>query len=624
MGSKKMILSRLHIKFSILLRNFLFLTLSVCFASGAHAQENDDPETRVLLDKYLHTTDSAEAKINELLGLAFRNGPNEDIAGQIKKMQIALILEKYIPNACKATFDLNVYMGEIFTEINFPYAIHYYEKAISIGLQSKERTDKYTVYNILAGLYLKLNDHSNVLRSYRNAMNEADGNVGVSSVNNNIGWFYARIGKNDSAMAYFKNALSYYDKSTTDDDLYSSILENIAKQEELKGNYNAALKIYRFNEGFYLRHNALSNFVGNKVNMIRMDALLNMPGIKASVDSLSKIIDNNIHAVNQNDALRLYKFSYDYFIAKEVNTTANLYNNKYNNLKDLIGKKDLKKANALTNALLNVQSLSFKNEYQAYRVELQAAKMSYYKNKVIAILFLVTALLIIVTLTIFIKKRKKELEITRRVSGAELKAKELEAKAIKSELENARLQSEAEIQKKEIEKQLIENEFERERFLAKAELKTRDLERTSMLNELELKKKDLTNTILLNTHVYEANKEIISQLQKISGEGDPLKSLKSLLLDLISRNQIAERVSSLQKNIDHLNTEFYHKLQLKFPQLSKTEVHLCGYILINLSNKDIAILKNIEPASVKMSKTRLRKKLSLSPDDDILNFIRTI
>ena len=100
--------------------------------------------------------------------------------------------------------------------------------------------------------------------------------------------------------------------------------------------------------------------------------------------------------------------------------------------------------------------------------------------------------------------------------------------------------------------------------------------------------------------------------------------MRTLLIELQSQNQISERSVGLQANIDTVNAEFYEKLRTKYPTLTKSEEELCGFIRINLSNKDISVLKNIAASSVKMGKNRLRKKLDLGPEDDIYQFIRDI
>ena len=100
--------------------------------------------------------------------------------------------------------------------------------------------------------------------------------------------------------------------------------------------------------------------------------------------------------------------------------------------------------------------------------------------------------------------------------------------------------------------------------------------------------------------------------------------MRALLIELQSQNQISDRSIGLQSNIDSVNAEFYDNLKTKFPDLTKSEAELCGYIRIKLSTKDISILKNVAAASVKMGKNRLRKKLGLSPEADLYQFVSEI
>jgi len=605
------------------------LALCVFFAQPAFSQgeifaegRGLDTTTRRLFDQYLNETDSAEVKIQALVNGTHR----QEFSTQIKMLQVALILEPHTKAPCRATFDLNRKMGDLFSELNLNLAIYYYEKAIAIGIRSSESTDKFSIYNILAGLYLKLNDHKKARQSYQYAIAELNksGITEASSVYNNIGWFYSKIGNSDSALWYLNKALiSYGDRGP--DDLTCNIQENIGREEERRDQYAQALKKYRDNEAYYANvERILSNLLRNKVNMLRVRIRMNERALNSSIDSIARFSSDHLKEVNLKDVISFYQLAHDYFLSARDLENAAVYFGKLNRLRDSLSLADVEHANALSGTLLNAQAHNFKTAYDAYMLELEAARASSDKNKVIAVLAVISGLLIITGLVFFLNKRRKEMEILKKVADAELRSKELEAKAIKTELENVRLQAEADLRQKELEAQRAQSEREKERILAKAELETKDLERRAMQNELELKKKDLTNMILLNTHVYETNKEMIDRLQEVSRKADVLKSLKSLLLDLKSRNQIEERLSSLQKNIEHLNTEFYDKLKLKYPQLTRAEVELCGYTLINLSNKDISLLKNIEPTSVKMGKTRLRKKLGLGPEEDLLNFIRTI
>ncbi|MCE7992667.1 MAG: hypothetical protein HEP71_11835 [Roseivirga sp.] len=61
------------------------------------------------------------------------------------------------------------------------------------------------------------------------------------------------------------------------------------------------------------------------------------------------------------------------------------------------------------------------------------------------------------------------------------------------------------------------------------------------------------------------------------------------------------------------NRFFQTKLKHQFPVLTAYDIRLCTYLKANMSTKEIAILLNITPDSVKKAKHRLRRKLNISP-----------
>ncbi|GAB5526537.1 MAG: hypothetical protein Roseis2KO_44090 [Roseivirga sp.] len=75
-----------------------------------------------------------------------------------------------------------------------------------------------------------------------------------------------------------------------------------------------------------------------------------------------------------------------------------------------------------------------------------------------------------------------------------------------------------------------------------------------------------------------------------------------------------------QKIMDHLLNElqgasfkFQEELRSRYPKLTPYDLRLSTYLKANLSTKEIAILLNITPDSVKKAKHRLRKKMNVQP-----------
>ena len=94
--------------------------------------------------------------------------------------------------------------------------------------------------------------------------------------------------------------------------------------------------------------------------------------------------------------------------------------------------------------------------------------------------------------------------------------------------------------------------------------------------------------------------------------------LKSNILFCIRNNSI----NHLYSNVERVNSEFFKKLKNDFPDITKNEIMLCGLIRINLSNKEIAVIRNITPKAVKMGKYRMKKRFELDQDDSLDEFIQ--
>lgn len=76
--------------------------------------------------------------------------------------------------------------------------------------------------------------------------------------------------------------------------------------------------------------------------------------------------------------------------------------------------------------------------------------------------------------------------------------------------------------------------------------------------------------------------------------------------------------------MDELHQEFFQKLKDQFPALSVHDLRLCAYLKIGLNSKEIAEILNILPSSAFISRSRLRKKLNLKPEEDLHDFLNSI
>lgn len=559
-----------------------FVYLPVIWAQD-HFDLNDDDTSRgnqeALLNKYLTSKADIDSKIEELILLAQKDDGERLTVDALHKIQIALILEKQLKEPDYVSFQLNDYAGSMIHGLNERYALDFYRKATSIIPKVSEipPDKKFNLYTNRAGIHTRLMEYDSAVFYYRRAILEArnDSPSAEASSMNNMGVFYENTGNIDSAGFYFQKALQMLGGSEKQIVLYCAIKDNLAQLNILQGNYRSAIATFLFNDSVFYSRNQANRYLINKVRLLNAMAHEKMPGIDGILINLPGFIERNRAALNDEELLKYYGFAYDWYFDHHNRIQQDAYHKWYIDLSNSLKKKYADELDVLTSTLMNVQELSFKNELNAHLLTLEKSRLKLKTARLMIFISILSALIIIGLLIFYIRKRRLDYEIRQRIAAAELKSKEMESRLIQQ--------------------------------------------------ELELKKHDLTNIVLHNTKVYDANQKMIERLQEITQMKNGIEQqIRSLLMELQSQNQISERSIGLQAKIESVNAEFYERLRQRFPDITKAESELCGFLRINLSSKDISILKNVEASSVKMGKNRLRKKLALDQEADLYDFIRKI
>jgi DNA-binding CsgD family transcriptional regulator len=75
---------------------------------------------------------------------------------------------------------------------------------------------------------------------------------------------------------------------------------------------------------------------------------------------------------------------------------------------------------------------------------------------------------------------------------------------------------------------------------------------------------------------------------------------------------------------DNVYPQFLENFANAFPELKDTEIRLCALLKLNLETKQIASVLNLTNEGAKVAKYRLRKKLRLSPDENLIAFFNSI
>ncbi len=117
---------------------------------------------------------------------------------------------------------------------------------------------------------------------------------------------------------------------------------------------------------------------------------------------------------------------------------------------------------------------------------------------------------------------------------------------------------------------------------------------------------------------------IKEDLKKTADEENKNTSIKSVI-SKISKNISNEDTWNVFKEaFDTVDKDFLKKLKSLHPALTPNDLRLCAYLRLNLSSKEIAPLLNISVRSVEIKRYRLRKKMNLSHENGLAEYILSV
>lgn len=149
-----------------------------------------------------------------------------------------------------------------------------------------------------------------------------------------------------------------------------------------------------------------------------------------------------------------------------------------------------------------------------------------------------------------------------------------------------------------------------------AELRQIEVQQSNEL--LELKNKELATSslkLIEKDEVLSTLKDRLSQ-----GDGDiKAHELKKIVRSISHSN--AQNWEEFEARFMSVNKEFYNKLNAKYHKLTRGDQKLCALVKLNLSSKEMAKLLGISIESVHTNRYRLRKKLNLTREVSLTEFV---
>ncbi len=517
-------------------------------------------------------------------------GKYYDKAGEIAKayyytgLAYESIDEKH--KASKIGFFATKQYAELFAKAkDYDRALKFHKEAMLIfdNYTNEPSHERFLNLGDIAILYSNKKDYENALKYYTLALEEAknlENKIWLSSAYNNIGYAYYQQGNFEKALKYYgeaKTHLKSTDESVEEELFYVNIEENIAHIYIAHyERYREASLIYKHVAKIRRKHNAIETAINADIEQLY--CLVRINDVERS-DVLNKSIetyfvdkkDNPHYETFLQVQLLIHKSKKNYKEHLEISEEYIEYLNKKS--------KDNVKANqeAIAN-YIKFQENDFKRKLNLEKELAKEKEASMAKDN--RLLFLISLLLCmaLVTLLLIIKGKKEK-----------------------------------------------EKRVEQENLITKLTLENTTLEKEKLNDMLESKHQDIVNMVTDSTMRTKFLKKLLHKIEaeKVSVV-DGNATVKELIFDIKSQIQIEERLTGLQSDLTTMNAYFDKNLMEMYPKLTKSEREISSFIRLNFSIKEIAQIRSASINSIKMARSRIRKKMALSPDKNLDQFIKSI
>ncbi|WP_339816210.1 tetratricopeptide repeat protein [uncultured Imperialibacter sp.] len=159
--------------------------------------------------------------------------------------------------------------------------------------------------------------------------------------------------------------------------------------------------------------------------------------------------------------------------------------------------------------------------------------------------------------------------------------------------------------------------------LREKDQKNQETERRLLRETIFLKDRELAATAMINHEKNNILSNIGERLDDIHSHAkdslkEDLRQLKRFVETNVNDN---ETWNSFIHQFEQVHPDFFHKLKDRFSDMSVNDLKLCAYIKVGMDNKQIANASNLALSTVKKNINRVKKKISLTPEESIRDFL---
>jgi ligand-binding sensor domain-containing protein/DNA-binding CsgD family transcriptional regulator len=169
-----------------------------------------------------------------------------------------------------------------------------------------------------------------------------------------------------------------------------------------------------------------------------------------------------------------------------------------------------------------------------------------------------------------------------------------------------------------------EEEFKKE--AEKSESEIISLRNDKLQSDIDYKNSQLASATM---HLVQKS-EILAKLKTdlnnllVNASPENKKKIQQISRTIEADIRLDNNWDQFESHFDQVHENFFKRLRKKYPDLTPKDQKLCAYLRMNLTTKEVAPLMNISIRGVEISRYRLRKKLNLDSDTNLVTFILNI
>lgn len=149
-----------------------------------------------------------------------------------------------------------------------------------------------------------------------------------------------------------------------------------------------------------------------------------------------------------------------------------------------------------------------------------------------------------------------------------------------------------------------------------------ELEKTKLNQALTYKNKELATNMM---YLLEKNEFITAIARKLSEAKDAFnrsnQSVVQRIINELKQNSSKGIWEEFEMRFKEVHADFYTALTEKFPYLTPNEIRICAFLRLNMSTKEISAITHQSVKSIDMARFRLRKKMDIDRDENLIIFL---